>query len=258
MGNSFSINKLYYPGYDKNPSKAVLKSGDEITIVNFNRIIHNKSEIIGFRAFGSSSIIFIPFNMTPKLAYLIGIIFGDGSILKPIKRKAGGYYWIVEIYCNGKHKDIILKLVKNIFNYPPVITKDKRRKNSWKIQINSLIIHRFLNKVVGIPFGKKTGQMPWLNILCKSPEIFMYFLAGLIDSDGHVTNYVINLTQKDKQFLEKVKFFSKKLLNINFRGPYINKKINNLPVAWCLQLHKTGDVNNFINTIPLRYCPEGL
>jgi len=139
-----------------------------------------------------------------------------------------------------------------MFDYKTILQKDRRKNDCWNVCINSLIIHRYFNRVIGIPVGRKAGNMPWLSNFSISRDVFRNFLAGLIDTDGYIKGY-INLTQKDRLFLERVKVASKKILNIDFKGPYVNKKINNLPVGWCLQIGNKEGISSFIKQVPLRY-----
>ena len=58
--------------------------------------------------------------------------------------------------------------------------------------------------------------------------------------------------QKDKEFLEKIKETSKQLLDIEFKGPYVNRKIEGKIVGWCINLYKR-DKKAFLNKVPLKY-----
>ncbi|MBU2520405.1 MAG: LAGLIDADG family homing endonuclease [Nanoarchaeota archaeon] len=245
------LSKIHYPKYDsKTPSIAILNNGEENKLDNFEIYLE---DIIGIRAHGSSKVIKLPTCLNKKLAYLTGVILGDGSIAKPIKRKKGGFYWSVRITGEYEYIKIVSKILFKIFNYIPLIYPDKRRENSWYIALNSLIIHRFFNRVIGIKFGAKNGKTSWLENFCRNKDVFGCFLAGFTDSDGYVSKNYIGIIQKDKKFLEKLKMKSYELLNINFNGPYVNRKICNEIVGWIITINNKNKMKEFLETVPMRY-----
>lgn len=254
LGNRF--NTLYDPKFDKKPPKVVLKNGKEICLDEFLDSKFNLDLVEGFRAYASNYIIKLPFFIKNELAYLVGCFLGDGCLKTPTKRKLGGYYCEMEITCKQEYIEIISRVIIKLFNYKPRIKQDKNKKNCWRVVINSKIIYRFLNRVLKIPYGKKSGRLPWLSEFTLNRDIFKNFLAGLIDTDGYRGRYLA-LIQKDKKFLEKIKFKTKKLLGIEFRGPYINRKIENKIVGWWIVLYKKTAIKDFINKVPLRYSAPG-
>lgn len=195
----------------------------------------------------------LPFEINPDVAYLIGVIMGDGSIMTPIKRKKGGYYWKIQITSKKDYSDVAYNLLWKIFGCKPSVFRDKRKKDCWYVYLHSKEVHNYFTNVIGIPAGKKAGNMPWLKNCCVTKEIFRHFLAGLIDTDGYIGKKYISLVQKDKNFLEKMKSETADLLNINFTGPYVNKKINGKILAWTINISKKDEMANFLKTIPLRY-----
>lgn len=245
----FNISRLYHPHYDSDKSLiAVLKNGNEISL---SKLKKGKKRISGIRAYGSSRIIVIP-DLNHDLAYLTGFILGDGTVSSPVKRKEGGFYWQVKIA--GEHKCIrmVSKIVSKLFDYDPIVTPELRRDSSSLLTINSLVVHRFFNRVIGIKSGYKDGKTTWLENFCRSKSIFKHFLAGFTDADGHVGKYYVCIVQRDKEFLEKMKKRSEELLNINFRGPTINRKIENKVVGWMITL-RGKEMERFLQMIPLRY-----
>ncbi|MFH1337735.1 MAG: hypothetical protein ABIH55_02575 [Nanoarchaeota archaeon] len=72
------LSKIHYPKYDsKTPSIAILNNGEENKLDNFEIYLE---DIIGIRAHGSSKVIKLPTCLNKELAYLTGVILGDGSI----------------------------------------------------------------------------------------------------------------------------------------------------------------------------------
>lgn len=195
----------------------------------------------------------LPSEINPDVAYLIGVMLGDGSVMTPIKRKKGGYYWKIQVTSNKDYSDVVYNLLQKIFKCRPSIFRDKRKKDCWYVSLHSKKVHNYFTGAIGIPAGKKTGNMPWLENCCVKRKIFRHFLAGLIDTDGYVGKKYISLVQKDKNFLEKIKSKAADLLNIEFTGPYVNKKIGGKILAWTINIGKKEGMANFLKTIPLRY-----
>ncbi len=241
------LSRIYYSEYDVNPSKIVLKDRTEL-----NLPLSKINEYIGIRAHGSPNIIKIPNSINNDLAYLTGVILGDGSIGSPSKRKAGGYYWQVKIEGELEFIKISYNLIKDIFGYTPILFPDKRRNNTWHLQINSIIIHRFFNRVIGIKCGKKNGNTTWLDPLCKKKTVFKHFLAGFTDANGYVGSNYLAIIQSDKEFLERLKCASMKILSLKFNGPYVNRRINDEVVGWWITMGKK-ETNKFLKEIPLKY-----
>jgi hypothetical protein len=79
-----------------------------------------------------------------------------------------------------------------------------------------------------------------------------FFLAGFTDTDGRVSKNYIAIVQKDRTFLDNLKEASKRLLNIEFNGPGVNRRIEGEIVGRHINLgiRKKKD---FLNQVPLRY-----
>lgn len=232
------LSLLYFPKYDKQPPKIILE--------NLN------DDFILVRGYKSKNVVKIPKTITPNLAYLIGCILGDGHIATPLKRKKGGCYWIIGMTCENKYADIVSDMIFNVFSYRPIISPHKRGAKCVDVKIHSIIIHRYFNRVFGIPYGPKRGKTPWVDDVCKSKNIFRHFLAGLIDTDDYVSFKYAAIIQKDKTFLEKVKTNSEKILGIKFKGPTPNRKIDGNVVGWWIRINKSN-LKEFIEEIPLKY-----
>lgn len=238
--------RLYDKSYDNPDSiKVIFRNDGEI---NLNKIKEFKN-IEGFRAKRSSRIIKLPLKMTNDLAYFLGVIVGDGYV-KMLKRIKGGFYWEIVVTGIKDYIDYLARLTKILFNYKPSVTKDKRRENSFILRISSMIIFRYLTRIFGFHPGEKSGNIPEIKFVCDKPILFKNYLAGLIDTDGYVNKKYASLVQKDKNFLQYIKIKSKKLLDFEFSGPSVNRRINNEVVGWWII---TRHVKRFNNLIPLRY-----
>ena len=181
----------------------------------------------------------IPVEMTGELAYLIGIIIGDGYVSRAAKRKShgSGFYW--KIVVTGPH-DYLVRLRSMFFRNFGVhggLVRDRRKENTWQLRFANLVLHRFFTRVIGLPQGRKTTHGSWTRFeMVKGFPL--YFLAGLMDSDGYVGKRYIGIVQKRFRFLVRVKRFANETLGLNFRGPSINRKLNGKVAGWIISIYK--------------------
>ncbi len=178
-------------------------------------------------------------NVNEDVFYLLGVISGDGSLVK-CKRKRGGYHYILRIY-SGKEKYLVYlnKIIQKLFKIKGKITQDKRKKNLYYITIQNAAIF-FYFVTLGSEIGKKkVGKIP--NKVKKKNKNILNYLAGLVDTDGHVKEKRIQLKQKRLQLLKEIKELLDKL-NLNCATPKVNYT-NNIPFYYI----------RFDNKIPLRW-----
>ena len=133
----------------------------------------------------------IPKETNEDFMWLMGLLLGDGHIdLKNNK---------INIATHEKedYRDRLIKSLKDLFNYD--VTEKKERY----IIINSIVLCRLFNNI-GFGGNADTKKIPqWVFTLPKSQ--ILSFLAGYIDSDGHISNRSVYLTSINKKILENVK-----------------------------------------------------
>lgn len=140
-----------------------------------------------------------------NLAYLSGVIVGDGAMVKTI-RKRGGKHYVLSIYSNStKYLEYLNNLFQKYFNYKGHIYKDKRHKVSALMIQTAPIFFYFVE--LGLPVGKPEKEN--VPVLIKQDKAyFKEYIAGLCDTDGHVEKYKrIQLKQKSKELLCEIEEF---------------------------------------------------
>jgi len=162
--------------YQKNVMKLLNKWRIEYRINKRNEFIVKRSK---------HKISIVPIG--EDLAYLLGILCGDGCLKTPQPRKCGGVRFTIAIYTSnsvdGKTRArYICKLFKNNFGYAPKIFKQEKVGKSWlEIRINSVVIYAYF-VTLGLPIGKKYGKLKVPPVV-RGKKFFRRFLCGLIDSD---------------------------------------------------------------------------
>jgi len=192
----------------------------------------------------------IPIRMNGKLAYLIGVIIGDGYLSKPARRKShgGGYYWRVVITGPRNYLIGLRRLFFEIFGLHGELVKDRRKMNTWQLRFANKILHRFLRRVIGLPQGRKTTHGSWSRFVIVK-DFPVHFIAGMLHSDGYVGKHYIGIVQKRFRFLERLKKFANQRLKVHFRGPVVNRRNNGKTLAWIISIYNKRDRDSLIRRI---------
>lgn len=191
----------------------------------------------------------LPTELSEDLAYLCGVLTGDGNISFREKKKS------CVITCLGNLKDekdfydrIIIPLFKSIFNIN-LIPKAFTRDNTYGVQIHSRSIGRLFNRL-GIPSGNKSGIIEIPNIFQESEKLTKLFITGLADADFCLTlkkrytdtQYypVVVGASKSKKIMEQVTYY----LNVwglsvckDFDRPKLDKRFNKYTTTHMIYLY---------------------
>jgi|GEM_PF-2386237 len=145
----------------------------------------------------------LPNYINEDVAYLSGFICGDGNLTTTTKRD----YWVS---IHNKQMELLetaLKIIKNIFDYKAKISNGH---GCHKVEIRSMIIHSFFNKIMNIENGRKENIKIPMKIKANR-NLVRAFIAGFFDAEGNVNLKRNNITcqisfcQKQKRILEEIK-----------------------------------------------------
>ena len=195
----------------------------------------------------------LPKVMTPKLAYLLGNLFGDGWLTDYRKRIATrGFpdYPIAFASNTDKFlKEVILPYFKELFEINLKIYK--QGNNCFVGKTSSKSVYFFLNKICGMPLGKKKGKLRIPEVISwASDEVKINFIAGFFDADGciYVKRKNVSIVQADRKILESLSYLINSL-NISTRKIYTTKKelgtTYDLGISW-------KSVKEFLEIIPFK------
>ncbi|MFX0203623.1 MAG: LAGLIDADG family homing endonuclease [Candidatus Hodarchaeota archaeon] len=154
-----------------------------------------------------------------KVAYLAGVVTGDGNLYR-CKRKNGGYRYRVSIVGRRKFSEQVSDLIKDIFHYTPGIYKDKRKNNCYFVNINCAAVYFFFIELE-FQSGKKVNlSVP--SLITNDAFLFKHYMQGLIDTDGFKERKIVQLKQRDEDFLKELVRLLKKHFDIFSRPPKVN------------------------------------
>ncbi|MEM1575803.1 MAG: LAGLIDADG family homing endonuclease [Nitrososphaerota archaeon] len=157
---------------------------------------------------------------SPELAYVIGAIFGDGSLY------FDKHYFHFLILLAVNDKEFANEFGKNLAKvlgkkgpYKPFW--DEHRKQ-WVVEVTSILLYKFLNK----PLRELKPYIEYSNKTASA------FLRALFDGEGcmftkrYPKKYIrtLRLYSTDKELLNYAKFLLEKYFNINTTGPHLERK----------------------------------
>ena len=158
-------------------------------------------------------------EINDKVAYLAGVITGDGD-LNRCKRKTGGLRYRVGITGRREFSKQVSDLIKDIFQYTPGFYKDKRKKNCYSVIISCAAVFFFFTEL-GFRAGKKRNlRVP--SVIAKDASLFKHFMCGLIDTDGFLDKKRVQLKQRDRGFMKDLVRLLKKHFDIISNSPKVN------------------------------------
>lgn len=116
-------------------------------------------------------------KLNGKLAYIAGVIIGDGYL------SSNGYYISVTFDDEGYMNAFINAVKEYLPNSKPVI---KDNGTSKVVTFGSKIFAEMLSRILSIPRGKKSDSWNVPDAVLHSEDSIKHFIAGLFDSDAYV------------------------------------------------------------------------
>ncbi len=209
-----TTNRSLYYYWKSNKAPIKIKYLKMLKVYNPKILDEAFQKVIYFSA-GNKKVI-LPKKITPKLAYLIGVIHGDGHINKNKKNIA------ISEENKEYHEKVLKEYFKELFEVKTNVSKIKN-KNNHLSAITSKVIVSFLSQFC--PIGRKKGRLNIPKEIKKDKQLITEYLSGLFDTDGCLTHmekerksiYFV-FVQSDKKFLFEV-FCELKKLGIDVNIP---------------------------------------
>ena len=199
----------------------------------------------------------LPKTLDYKLAYILGVIFGDGHLADPDKSYDKLTSYNSELRITDQNEEtfkVLEELFRELFDYKPKIYSENSKINKpfYRFVIRSKPLHRFIMVICGMPTGNKSGRLRIPGVIKNAPlDLQKWFISGFFDADGCVSWTqnrwpVISITQYDSTILKEIIEISSNL-NVEWSGPYIYKyKYNNCVI----KIYNKKNIISFLNTFP--------
>lgn len=174
----------------------------------------------------TQEIIKLPKSFDKNIAYLTGLILGDGCLPNIFRKKEKNFDYKTIITSGDKifiEKEI-LKIIKKVFKKNTYCNINK--KNHFELELTNKTLFRFFTKIIKIHSGKKAinAKIPKI-VFDSSKEKQIAFLAGLIDSDIGKHGKGLGSTFRSEIFVEELVLLLNSLgVKAKKGGTYLIKK----------------------------------
>jgi len=175
--------KLGDYGYSKDSLSDWLKGRHPVPLRVLKDVSALEDQIEYLSVRSSSLKIKIP-KLDEKLAYFLGVIFGDGHVSGSVRKKGYRIYRVVIQKKRTNYSEFVIPtLIESIFGDKPNIFFWKRKSELITITLNSKVISRFFTNIFNFKRGKKSDQV--FDFIENLPaELQLAFVIGLFDTDG--------------------------------------------------------------------------
>ena len=190
-----------------------------------------------------------------NLAYLVGVIYGDGYIkngTKSKKDKSPDYKISIELTDIKYLKEIIFPLFKKFTQTSSKVRtrKRKNKKESGILEIRNKKFYKLLTEKIKTHKGPKTKKIKIPKTIKNWPSSLQQeFIAGYFDTDGGFRGKTIGFTTKTKDFhIFTLETLMKNNINAT-KEKWINKK--NKKEYFGIKIKK-NNIDKFLNVFKLR------
>jgi hypothetical protein len=209
--------KEWFSGRASIPFKAVLNLEAFCSKEDFNLIKAN----CNYFCTKNSSPARFPRKISPELAWLLAAILCDGHLRA---NKEGVVFEVANFVLAEKFSKIFCCLFECKWKMPSKI-KRVGRNDTFSLEIYDYAAMLFLNKIFGIPFGKKSSIIRVPNLIFDStPIIKKAFLKGVFDTDGGRRGHGLGLTSLSEKFVEDVNLLLNEFGIQSHKEEWINRK----------------------------------
>jgi len=200
----------------------------------------------------------LPSLKNEDLAYLCGVLAGDGSIYVNYKK----YDYAIKCVGNpikerGFYNDIIAPLFFNLFSLI-VIPKFHDKETTYGISLSSKNLVNFLVDL-GLPCGKKYDQLKIPEPFLKKRELTFAFVRGLADTDFCLTlkrgKYprIIGTSKSNPFMLQVYSFLKKESFCPYFqKREYYDKRVDKIEITYSISLSGHKQLILWLNKIGFR------
>lgn len=186
-----------------------------------------------------------------NFAYFLGLLITDGHIYYNKDLKC----YKVAIYTSYfEEKEMLLKLIKDLFNYNAPVTSRMHgfnKRPNYEIRIDSKNLAVILINDFDIPSGAKSSKISIPKKIKNGPTQFKRdFLRGIIDGDGSLSKQSIRIYSECARYLLELKDLLKQL-NVSSGSVRSSKKNTKVFV---ITISKHQDLLKIKSIYNAEYC----
>jgi len=161
-----------------------------------------------------------------ELAYVIGVVQGDGSVSKVKPKNIHGYEYVIQLATIDKEfAETFSRAMSRLLgvNYHKLWWDEKEKE--WRVVYKSKAFYTWYKK------SEKQGLQGFKKYIEHDIETVRYYLKGLYDSEGsNYRNKYIYLYNSKKELLKYVQYLLRKYFDVVATGPYLKEDGGNTKV----------------------------
>ncbi len=214
-----------------------------------------KSRHLGYR---NNHALKVNLYATPELSYVLGVIHGDGWVVKYMHRKSGLFAYCVRLrVCHKIFADRFYEALSQLGFHPSLRIEDPKEANRQRV---------FKVEASSKPFYEKfTDDKNWVKEVAE--EFSLDFIRGFYESEGslqasdcldkrnlnniHMAHHIaLSMYNTDRARMEFVQgLLSANGLDMNLHGPYYHKKQPNHSGLYVLSSSRQSLIKRFLGII---------
>jgi stage V sporulation protein R len=203
---------IYRNLYQRYINGATLRKNNKEKCESANIMMNNCSKNIDK---SKRRIINIPDKLNEPMAYLLGLMVGDGNIRykrsKCLCITTGDYEVVTKS----------AKIINDLFFVSPKIKKDGNR---WRIMVESAVLCEFMVEYLGLTHGPSASFKKIPDKIFQSPKsVVSSFLQGYFDADGSCHSHV-TCSSMSQELLKQVQIILNKMGIISYISSYKDKR----------------------------------
>lgn len=181
-------------GYMRMRKLENIKPGDYVVVEHGQNYFGDSTELT-YVAPGNRQVeVQLPPNMTPQLAYWIGLVLGDGCFVD--SSEAISFTGLEDTQAVWR------SLTSDLFGVEPCLSEDKGAMTTYKFQ--RLQLNKWLEQSVGMKRSLSINKSIPISIRKAPKECVAAFLRGLFDTDGGVEHGGAQLYTSSKKLAQQV------------------------------------------------------
>jgi intein/homing endonuclease len=194
-----------------------------------------------------------PRQVTKELAYIVGVILGDGSLSGKNSNERGNWK-IAVCFDNEKHCKIYRRYMKRVFGINPKYYWTK--KGYFECSIASKALHWFFQQFFEIKNGVKHDSIIVPSVVkAQSAGIVSWFIQGLFDTDGTIvpSRKTITFASTSEKIVQQLELLLKEFGITSYSNKWIKK--GGFKALYSVRLHSRKSVLAFAENIGFQH-PE--
>lgn len=218
------------------------------------RVVGETDEYIVFKMKRSRYWVRIPKKCTENIAYLAGVIAGDGNFAVSDRKTANYPRMRIRIYnASIPFLNLVLEKFRLEFHVDGKL-HGREGVNCYELAVDNKITYLYFSRFLGL--DKKHLTVPED---LRNPPLFRHFLAGFFDTDGYKTeSFGSMIGGRNMDFLKELRHLTNEFYDLHFSEVRDGMLVQNGKTYHrCWMRLRKADIGNFHKAVPLQHEKYG-